>query len=851
MEHRIAYTLLSTLSLLTIVLSMTYSSTSFSQLPHESNDYAEIIIGLNNKTENNQGLTTLLTKYDAEIIGNVSLYGQINAVVSRVPSNDLTSDLIGDLRTNSLVEYVEPNVRFKAFQYEPNDPRYQNATEQWAPRKINANWAWNETTGNGSLIVALIDSGINYTHEDLSANYVPLGYDWVHGNNDPRDDEGHGTHTSGIIGATINNGLGIAGLAQVGIMMEKAGDSEGMMTVANMANAIIHATDQGARIISISAGSYLRSDTVYNAIKYAYNKGVLIIASAGNDNFQGRLYPAAFPEVISVSGTDANDYHWHGFDPYGGTYGTNYGDWIELAAPAADILSTAWNPFLLNQYAKESGTSASAPIVAGVAALVWSHFPNMTRDQLRVHLRKTAVDLGDTGFDQWYGYGRIDANASVSQPPPPHDLLVYNWQKPSYVQSGSWYTINATVLNYGSSDESNVQVQLLINGTVQSTQTINSLATGATSVVSFNWMPPVPRDYNVSVYVVPVNGETDVQDNHVSAGVTHEVGVIRVPQQYPTIQEAVDAANPGDTIYVANGTYKEAVNIYKNGLQLVGQNNTFTGIDCCLAPGAWGFAAVNVQNINITDFRIYNTAGTGSTLKESGIIFYSVWNSSITNCLLHDNMGAGAAITLSTWSRYNSITDNKIYHCEYGIRLEWVFSDWNIIKQNFIYENYNYTFVLDHAKMNIIYHNNLENCSITNHLLLSDNISAGPLSNQWHDRWNVSDCFWSDYTGNDNGSNNRTAGDGIGDTNLPWYNVDNYTLMGRWLPGDINHDGRVNGIDLCRVLSGQGKTCNSSDWYPWHAHEDLNEDGIVDSTDEQIVLQNFGMTWQRYWGFPP
>ena len=231
-----------------------------------------------------------------------------------------------------------------------------------------------------------------------------------------------GTHCAGIIAAVLNNSIGIAGLAQAQIMAEKVLDYTGYGTWDWVANGIVHAVDQGANVISMSLGGYGDSELVHEAVRYAYDAGVLVIAAAGNDNTNMKSYPAAYSEVIAVSATDQYD-NKAGF--------SNWGDWIELAAPGVDIYSTMptyhvtlndWG-YAMN-YDYLSGTSMACPHVSGVAALVWSRYPSKTRDWVRLWLRYTADDLGDPGLDVYYGYGRINARKAVELTPPRHELIV-------------------------------------------------------------------------------------------------------------------------------------------------------------------------------------------------------------------------------------------------------------------------------------------------------------------------------------------------------------------------------------------------------------------------------------------
>jgi hypothetical protein len=305
-------------------------------------------------------------------------------------------ETIWPINPNDQSENRKPNMRVQAESL-PNDP-YWNW--QWGLKKIEADWAWNATLGNSSVLVAIIDSGIDYTHPDLTANYVMGGFDWVNNDTDPMDDYGHGTRVAGVAAAVINNEIGIAGLAQVKIMAEKVLDRQGEGFVDQLANGIYHATNQGAKIISISLSTPENCSQLYDAVKYAYEKNVLLVAAAGNQANNTKRYPAAYDEVIAVASTDENDQK---------AYSSNYGDWIELAAPGVYILTTVRG----GGYDYWSGTSYACPHVSGLAALLWSEFPNATRDWIRNRLRETTDDLGDTGFDEYYGYGRINARKAI------------------------------------------------------------------------------------------------------------------------------------------------------------------------------------------------------------------------------------------------------------------------------------------------------------------------------------------------------------------------------------------------------------------------------------------------------
>lgn len=360
-------------------------------------NYVELVIGLHNEGREHEKLASVIVQEDGYITNQLSMLGKTRNIVVRIPTNRVSQFLTEILNIGN-VEYVEPNWKFY-IDSTPNDPRWVN---QWAPARIEANIAWDTLKGNSAILVAVVDTGICYNHPDLAENYVPLGYDWVNDDSDPVDDHGHGTHCAGIIAASINNSIGISGIAQVRIMTEKSFSPSGVGYEDDLANAIIHAADQGANIISCSWGGSTDSQLIHDAIKYATNTGALVIAAAGNTGTNEKHYPAAYPEVIAVTATNKKD------SP---TSFTTYGDWVDLAAPGASIYST----FLRNGYRSLSGTSMACPHVAGVAALVWSQYPTMNNEQVRNQLIHTADDLGATGFDVYYGYGRINARKAIAQ----------------------------------------------------------------------------------------------------------------------------------------------------------------------------------------------------------------------------------------------------------------------------------------------------------------------------------------------------------------------------------------------------------------------------------------------------
>jgi Subtilisin-like serine proteases len=294
----------------------------------------------------------------------------------------------------------------------PEDPHFK---DQWSMVSSNVQGAWDlGATGQG-ITIAVIDTGVALDHPDLKDNLVP-GYNAITGSEAQganQDDNGHGTHVSGIAAAE-RNGLGIVGVAyQAKIMPIKVADSKGEAYDDTIADGIVWAVDHGAKIINLSLGSNNGSgpmDVFRQAIAYAYNKGCLLVAAAGNydpdkERNPGVSYPASDPHVLAISATDE----------YGDVASySETGPEVALAAPGDIIYSDWWDRVDGLGYTYDSGTSMAAPFVAGEAALIWGQHPSWSRDQVIQALEVGADDLGNTGRDNQYGYGLANVGLAVA-----------------------------------------------------------------------------------------------------------------------------------------------------------------------------------------------------------------------------------------------------------------------------------------------------------------------------------------------------------------------------------------------------------------------------------------------------
>ncbi|MFC6835504.1 S8 family serine peptidase [Halomarina ordinaria] len=300
------------------------------------------------------------------------------------------------------VKYVEENATFETLLV-PNDPRFD---DQYADQTVNAPTAWDVTLGDADVTVAVVDQGVKYDHPDLDGNVASdPGYDFVDDDGDPYPDdlgeEIHGTHVAGIAAAEVDNGEGVSGIGNSTILAARALSETGSGSTSDIADAIQWAADEGADVVNLSLGGGGYTNTMKNAVSYATDQGALVVAAAGNDSGQPVSYPAAYSECLAVSALDPDE----GLASY-----SNVGPEIELAAPGTNVLST-WTG---DDYETISGTSMATPVVAGVAGLTLAAW-DLSNEELRTHLKDTAVDIGLADDEQ--GSGRVDAGNAVTTEP--------------------------------------------------------------------------------------------------------------------------------------------------------------------------------------------------------------------------------------------------------------------------------------------------------------------------------------------------------------------------------------------------------------------------------------------------
>lgn len=402
----------------------------------------------------------------------------------------------------------------------PNDPYY--SLSQWGVQRIYADQAWDLTLGSKNVTIAILDTGIDYTHEDLAANMWNdssgyHGYDFWNDDHNPMDDNingyssgvwepglyiYHGTHVAGVVGAVTNNGVGIAGVAQVRLMAVKVMNDSGEGTDATVAQGIQYAVDNGADIITMSLGVDSPTLALSNAVNYAAAHHVLMAAAAGNDGSSSVSYPAAYPHVIAVGATDRFD-HRASF--------SNYGSALEIMAPGAQIWSTKAG----DAYQELSGTSTATPFVAGVAGLMLSVNPGLTPAGLRTVLNQTAADLGATGWDSTTGWGLVDARAAVVAVSGPSTSII---DYPTSATPNQTLTIKWSVS--GSGGLSIGQTYLKWGYAADQLTNTSGLTYGGTT----------PREYSANDVVAPNqdNGTLYLQSVATINGTEYESSVVQI-----------------------------------------------------------------------------------------------------------------------------------------------------------------------------------------------------------------------------------------------------------------------------------------------------------------------------------
>jgi len=372
----------------------------------------------------------------------------ILVVRTSIPLQDAESVLLRDPR----IDLVEENLLVAPSQV-PNDQYYGF---QWHLKKIGAPDAWNVSQGDSNTVIAVLDSGVDSSHADLAPRLLS-GWNFYDNNNDTTDLTGHGTAVAGVAAAVTNNSIGIASIAwQSSLLPVRVTGPSGYASYSMLSQGLVYAAERGAKVAVVSFGIYGGS-ALSSAAKYFMDKGGLVFAAGGNTGAYvsdpDNLY------IISVAGTTSDDISWGSYGPY-----------IDLSAPCSAIYTTLKG----GGYGNVGGTSFSAPLTAGLAALVFSANKSLTPVQVERILESTAADLGDPGYDQHYGWGRINASyalrTAVGSPPPggptPPEVTIQYPNNGTTVSGDITINVTATDNVTVSKVEAYLDGQLFANDTV-------------------------------------------------------------------------------------------------------------------------------------------------------------------------------------------------------------------------------------------------------------------------------------------------------------------------------------------------------------------------------------------------
>ncbi len=514
--------------------------------------------------------------------GNVKKdFHLINAVSARLPE-----DQIEEMKKDPIVAYIVNDTIFRMT---------DEYSSSWGIQYIGSQPVHNQSINGTGIKIAVLDTGIDYNHPDLTGNYKG-GYDFVNNDPDPWDDNCisyyrtcHGTHVSGIIAAE-HNGIGVVGVAPgAGIYSVKVLDGSGFGTASTILSGIEWAKNNSMNIISMSIGSSENNTAVFDAVNAAYDSGILLVAAGGNTGGGPVLYPAAYDSVIAVTAIDQNGQRasFSPIDPK-----------IEVAAPGVSINST-----VQGGYGILSGTSMAAPFVTGVAALIFStNFADVNSDGLKDNkdvreiIRSTAFDAGIPGKDDVYGYGIVDASkallgisAYANSAYANADLSITKDDGVSKIIAGDGktYTYIITVKNNGPSDASGVQVfDTWPGGFIRGTMT-TSQGTCDTAINFTCDLGTIPKDgrANINVsYTVPntstgnytnrVEVKSTSTDTNASNNIAEDKNIVEiilnlVVKSAPPSENAkqVSLLNGNYSITLTNGKLSSIImNVYENGI---------------------------------------------------------------------------------------------------------------------------------------------------------------------------------------------------------------------------------------------------------------------------------------------
>ncbi|MBC7706271.1 MAG: S8 family serine peptidase [Rhodoferax sp.] len=466
-----------------------------------------------------------LGKIMAEHSGKVKRMGKSNLFVVELPANASEQAVVQRLAHNPHLKFAELDHRDPPG-LATNDPYLGS---EWHIAKIGAPAAWDTTQGAG-VTIAILDSGVDGAHPDLTTRLVP-GWNFFDNNSNTSDVYGHGTKTAGAAAAASDNGIGVASVAgQAKIMPLRVTDVGGSGYASMIANGLIYAADRGVRVASISFANMPSRSSVVSAAQYMKDKNGLVFVAAGNSGINENFTPTT--SLIPVSATDGNDSL---------TAWSSFGNYVALSAPGVSIYTTANG----GGYEAVSGTSFSSPVTAGVAALAMAAAPSLSSVKIESLLYSSALDLGTTGRDMYYGYGRVSAQGAVQAAQGGATTAPIDTTPPTASISApiAWATISGLVsVDVSASDNVGVaRVVLAVNGA--------SVATDTSAPYGFSWDSRNVANgvVNIVAYVYDAAGNTSA-----SVPVTVTVANVTAPVTTDTTPPIVTFVAPSNGANATN-----------------------------------------------------------------------------------------------------------------------------------------------------------------------------------------------------------------------------------------------------------------------------------------------------------
>ncbi|HRI43986.1 MAG TPA: S8 family serine peptidase [Fimbriimonadaceae bacterium] len=376
------------------------------------------------------------------------------------------------------IEFAQPNYIFDYYGH-PNDALYPS---QWNLAITACPLAWDTSTGDSDTVIAVIDSGVDLTHPDLAGKLLP---GWDFGENDPvpMDNQGHGTRCAGIAGAATDNGSGIAGAGfNCMILPVKASNAQAQLTTWAVCRSLWYAAyRRNVKVISMSFGSTTLNPYLQLTVANTSSRA-LLVAAAGNNGNTTPTYPAALPSVLSVGGSDPNDARHPG---------SSFGPWVRVAAPGVGILATERGGL----YSTVTGTSYAAPLVAGVAGLMFSHLGNTS--QMNAAYVKEAIEQTSLPVGPWVAKGRVNARAMLDYVPTGMTKTTF---LPHSCQATYGWLVGGGPLEMAASDDLRTRFQAALYS-----NPIHVLAANATYTVAY---PGILREIQIRLEALSTAGYT-------------------------------------------------------------------------------------------------------------------------------------------------------------------------------------------------------------------------------------------------------------------------------------------------------------------------------------------------------